>query len=234
MNAEEESSGALPSTLTEPGRAESNGTASSSTASVGALSNSTPASYGALYRRIARRETHSPRSLLAIVIAVIAMLACAYVAVEALLQLLAQPPLGTRLVNVATFATDAGTYPPGTVTTAGIVAALVGLMLVIAAITPGRRARHLIETQRTVTVVDNAVIASALARHAAHAGGVDADNARVSVSHRNAVVRLTPASGIPTDREAVEKAVRDQLASYGLRPRARARVIVENAGKVGS
>jgi hypothetical protein len=188
----------------------------------------------ALYRRIARRETHSPRSVPAIVIAVIVVLALAYLAVEAVLQLLAQPALGTRLVNVARFVVDTGTYPEAAVATAGIIAAVVGLILMIVALSGGRRARHLVDTERTVTVVDNEVIASALARHAAQAGDVDPDNARVSVSHRDAVVRLTPSSGTPVDQDAVDTVVRAQLESYGLRPATKSRVVVDTSGKVGA
>lgn len=187
-----------------------------------------------LYRRIARRETHSPRSLPAIVLAVIVILGCVYLAIEAVLQLLAQPALSTRLIGVARFVVDAGTYPPTTMATAGIVTTIVGIALLIVAVTGGRRARHLVETDRTVTVVDNEVVASALARYAAQAGDVDPDNARVSVSHRDAVVRLTPASGTRVDADAVSAVVREQLDSYGLRPQTRSRVVVDTAGKVGA
>ncbi|PPF92656.1 hypothetical protein C5C19_19080, partial [Pseudoclavibacter sp. RFBH5] len=87
---------------------------------------------------------------------------------------------------------------------------------------------------RTATVADNAVIASALARHAARAGHVSPDNVTVSVSHRRADVRLVPASGVPVDAASIEAAVTRQLEQYELTPRVTAKVRVAENGKVGA
>jgi hypothetical protein len=111
---------------------------------------------------------------------------------------------------------------------------VIGLVLIIAAIAPGRRARHLLQSERTVVVVDNEVIASALARHSSVAGSVDPDNASVSVSHRHAAVHLTPTSGIPVDRDAVTGEVARQLESYRLTPPVRARVRISENGRIGA
>ena len=85
-----------------------------------------------------------------------------------------------------------------------------------------------------VAIADNEVIASALARAAADAGDVDPDNSVVTVSHRRAVVTLTPTSGIGVSRTGVEEAVAEQLDDYGLRPSVRPRIIIEATGKVGA
>ncbi|MEA9986143.1 MULTISPECIES: hypothetical protein [Subtercola] len=189
---------------------------------------------GRLYRRLLRRETHSPKSGLAIVLAVIAILMLVYVGTECVLRLLGQPALLVAPARLAQAVIDAPTYPAGALIAGGIVAAVIGVALVIGAFGGGRRARHTLPGSRAATVVDNEVIASALARHAAKAAHASADNTMVSVSHRTAVVRLTPTSGRPVDRDAVVRAVDEQLASYEVKPGIRSRVIIREHGKVGA
>ncbi|CAD6008911.1 DUF6286 domain-containing protein [Agreia sp. COWG] len=186
------------------------------------------------YARITRRETHSPRSLLAIVLAVILIVVFAWVGTEIVFALLGLPALLVAPKDMFTSALGLVDAPAGIVVAAGIVAAVVGLILIIAALSPGRRARHVLATDRAAIVVDNEVIASALARHASYAGNVDPDNASVSVSHRRATVFLTPASGTPVDRDEVSKAVTRQLDSYGLKPGVRATVRIAEKAQVGA
>ena len=193
-----------------------------------------PSQNQSIYRRIGRRETHSPRSLPAIVLAVLVILVLAWLGTEIVLALLGAPALLVAPFDMFTSAVHLVDAPAGIVATAGILVAVIGLVLMITAIAPGRRARHLLSSERTVVVVDNEVIASALARHASLAGGVDPDNATVSVTHRAAEVRLVPTSGIPVDRAAVDEAVDGQLASYGLRPAVRPRVRVAETGRIGA
>ncbi|WP_165066722.1 Asp23/Gls24 family envelope stress response protein [Marisediminicola senii] len=186
------------------------------------------------YRRVSRRETHSPRSGAAITIAVVLSLAAAYVVTEIVLDLIGQPPLLTTMTDAAASTIALDEYPAPIVAAAGAVVTLIGLALVIHGIRPGRRPKHLIDSDRSVTVVDYEVVASDLARHAAFAGGVDPDNVDVSVSRSRAVVRLTPASGIPADKSAVEDAVRRRLEALALRGTLRSQVIVGESGKVGA
>jgi hypothetical protein len=187
-----------------------------------------------VYDRISRRETHSPRSLLAIVLAVVLIVVFAWIGTEIVIALLGLPALLVAPADMFGAAAGLATAPAGIVATAGILVALVGLVLVIAGVAPGRRARHVLATTRAATVVDNEVVASALARAASLAGDVDPDNTTVSVSHRRAVVQLTPTSGVPVNRQAVAEAVDRQLESYGLRPAVRARVQVSERAVVGA
>ena len=187
-----------------------------------------------VYARISRRETHSPRSLLAIVLAVVLIVVFAWIGTEIVIALLGLPALLVAPADMVGAVAGLATAPAGIVATAGILVALVGLVLVIAGVAPGRRARHVLATTRAATVVDNEVVASALARAASLAGDVDPDNTTVSVSHRRAVVQLTPTSGVPVNRQAVAEAVDRQLESYGLRPAVRARVQVSERAVVGA
>lgn len=188
----------------------------------------------ALYRRISRRETHSSRSALAITVAVVVVLACAYAGVEIVLEMLGQPPLLAAPADMASALVTAPTLTAVWLIVGGVIAAVLGLLLIIAAVRASRRARHLLGSERTAVVVDDAVIASALARHASFAADVDPDNTVVTVGRRSATVRVTPSSGVPVVREAVQTAVDDQLARYQVRPQVRARVRVDEHGKVGA
>ncbi|MFB2600237.1 hypothetical protein ACEXQE_20800 [Herbiconiux sp. P17] len=187
-----------------------------------------------VYPRISRRETHSPRSLLAIVLAVVLIVVFAWIGTEIVIALLGLPALLVAPADMLGSAVGLATAPVGIVATAGILVAVVGLILVIVAVSPGRRARHVLEGERAATVVDNEVVASALARAASLAGDVDPDNTTVSVSHRRAVVRLIPTSGVPVNRQVVAEAVGRQLDTYGLRPAVRAEVHVSERAKVGA
>lgn len=187
-----------------------------------------------LYSRITRRETTSPRSTLAIAVAVIVIALCVYAAVETVLSLIGQPPLLAAPADMATALVNLPGYPAGIVIAAGILTALIGLLLIIVSIKRGRRARRVIDTERIATVVDDEVIASALSRHASFEGNVDPDNARVSVSSRRALVRLTPTSGASVAKSSVNDVVTRELGAYGLRPALRSRVVVDERGKVGA
>lgn len=191
-------------------------------------------SHSALYRRILRRETHSPRSTLSIVLATILIVAFAWVATELVLSMLGQPALLVAPADMFRSALDLPAYPAGLVIAAGIVAAILGIVLIVLAIASGRRARHALDTGRSVTVVDDEVIASALARHASSAGRVDPDNTIVSVGKRSATVRLTPSSGTPVDEAAVAAAVSAELDAYRLTTSVRPRVVVDSTGRVGA
>ncbi len=186
------------------------------------------------YRRILRRELHSPRSVLAITVSVVVILLCAYVGAEIILAMLGYRALLTAPLDMLTALGALGSTPAGMPITVGIVLMMVGIVLLIPALTPGRRARHQLAASRAAVVVDDEVIASALARHAAHAGNAHPDNTIVSISARRAIVRLIPTSGVPVRREAVSDAVQEQLAAFELTPSLRPSILVASTGKVGT
>lgn len=186
------------------------------------------------YRRILRRETHSPRSALAIAVAVALILLCLYCGVEIVLMMLGRRALLAAPQDMLATVGKLGTAPTDGPLITGIVLAVLGLLLLIVALMPGRRARHRLPSDRAAIVVDDEVIASALARRAAYAGDTSPDNTVVSVSARRATVRLTPTSGIPVDRQVVTEAVRDELAGFELAPPVRAAVVIARSGTVGA
>ncbi|MBF4574351.1 hypothetical protein ITJ64_17710 [Herbiconiux sp. VKM Ac-1786] len=185
-------------------------------------------------RRVTRRELHSPRSTAAIVVAVLLVLALAWVGTEIVIALLGLPALLVAPADMFASAVNLPEAPAGIVVAAGAVAVVLGLVLIVLGLAPGRRPRHVLETERAATVVDNEVVASALARHASLAADVDPDHTTVSVSKRVAVVDLVPTSGVPVDRADVTEAVDRELAGYGLRQKVSSRVRVRENGKVGA
>ncbi|MBC7518948.1 MAG: DNA/RNA endonuclease G [Microbacteriaceae bacterium] len=184
-----------------------------------------------LAQLINRRETRSPRSALAIMLALIVIFVCVYTVIEIILQLSGQPALLMTVGAAAQSLPEAASAPAAVPIAA--VAAVLGVIVLALAVTPGKRAKHTLDSDHSV-VVDNAVIASALARHAAGAAQVAPDNVRVSVSHRTAEVRITPASGTPIDPHVVTLAVEEQVALYRANPPLRAKVIIESVGRVGA
>lgn len=186
------------------------------------------------YQRIARRETHSPRAVLAIVLAVILIMAAAYAVIEIILAIAGQKPLVVTPGDAAMALVRANTLPAWSLIAAGIVLALIGLWLIIVSFSSGRRPRHLIQTDRAVTVIDNEVIASALARHASYAANSAPDSTRVSVTHHRAVVELTPTTGRAVDEGRIKVAVDAQLAAYDVSPKLTSRIEIKKAGRVGS
>lgn len=187
------------------------------------------------YRRIIRRETHSSRAGLAITLSVVLILALAYVGAEAVLALLGLAPL---LADPATAWSAVLGLPSSAdaalLVAAGVVAAIIGVLLLIAALSPGRRLDHVTASDRAAVVIDNRAIASALARRAAHAADLDPDQVVVSVGRTVAEVRVQPSSGWPLDRSVIDAAVAAEIDRLELSPPLRHRLIVAPKGVVGA
>ncbi|MFP7832887.1 DUF6286 domain-containing protein [Marisediminicola sp. LYQ134] len=188
----------------------------------------------ALYRRVVRRETHSSRSTSAITLAVVLIVVLAWLGTESVLAALGQAPLLVAPSDAAAAVLGAASAPAGILTAGAIVVALIGLVLVILAISPGRRGRRSASIDRTAAVIDDRVIARSLARTASYAGEVDPSQVSVSVGKRRAVVEIAPTSGRRGDRAAVDEAVRRELASYDYSPALRHTVKIAAKGKVRS
>ena len=185
-------------------------------------------------RRVLRRETHSPRSALAITVALGVITACVFVLIEIVLQLIGRGPL----LFAPTDAVRAAAEPAGgmlpLLVPLGIGVAVLGLLLVLAAVLPGRRTRHSLSTDRLAVVIEDEVIASALARSTATVAGLAPGAVRVTVGRRLALIRLTPTSGTRVDQARVTEAAAATLARIGPRPGLEHRLLVAATGRVGA
>jgi hypothetical protein len=189
----------------------------------------------ALYRRIVRRETHSPRSGAATTVAVVLILLLVWIGVESVLAVAGVAPLlADPRTMVAAIASLPDSVAPPFLVTAGTVLAVLGLVLVVLAVAPGRRARHAASAGRTAFVADDRAIASSLARIASRTARVDPDQVVVSIGRRRATVDVRPTSGFPVDSAAVQTAVDAALASYTLSPTIHASIRVAREGTVGA
>lgn len=186
----------------------------------------------ALYRRVVRRETHSPRSGLAITIAIVLALVLAWLGTESVLAAIGQRPLLVAPKDIVTAVLTAATAPAPLLVALGVVAAIVGLVLILMSLAPARQGRRGSTSDRTAVVVDDRVIAQSLARTAAYAGEIDPSQVSVSVGTRSARVDVTPTSGRAVDKREIQEAVDAEVASYDYRPALRATVRLSEKGVV--
>lgn len=179
-------------------------------------------------RRVVRRETHSPRTVAMIVAVVLVILALVYVGTEIVLSLAGQPAL--LLGPAAAFGWVVGLpteVPVGVSIAIGAVIAVLGVILVVLAIAPGRLSKHQLVVGESAVVADNGVIASAIAQRVSDESGLPRDQVRVGVGHRSADVTLTPAVGVPVDEAQVRSTVDAEVESYRLASKLRTSVRVE-------
>jgi hypothetical protein len=186
-----------------------------------------------LQSHVIRRELHSPKSALAIVLALVAIVALAWVGTESVLAAIGRPALLMTPEAMASGIRGLPSVPAGALITSGIVLALIGLILVIAALTAGRRGRHVIGAGSAAAVVNDEVIGSALVRTAASSAGISPDRAVATVGRSSATVRITPVSGVEIDRTAVHDAVAQAADAFGLTPTIRTKVVIDKKGQVG-
>ncbi len=179
-------------------------------------------------RTVVRRETHSPRTVAMLVVVVLALLVLAYAVVEIVLALLGQQPLlvspGAAL-NAAVAAPTA--LQPVAFIAGGIVLALVGLTVLVIALKPGRLSRHEMAWGERAVVVDNGVVASALAQHLSNESGIARDDIVVGVAHRTVDVTVRPPVGIPVDEAQLRRIVDEEISTYKLSPAVRTQVRVQ-------
>jgi hypothetical protein len=188
-------------------------------------------------RRVVRRETHSSRAAVSVVAAVLVMGLAGYGLLESAVHAIGQPAwlIEPQLAAERIVALPAG-LPPLLLGAGGAVVAMAGLFFLLNAVLPGRRARHVLNggDSSTAVVVDDEVIASALARSARLAANVIPEQVMVVVSQRQVIVNVRPTSGIPVTEQAVLAAVEDELREMSLDPLPEVRVNVSSTGVIGA
>lgn len=186
----------------------------------------------ALYKRVVRRETHSSRSGIAIVLAVILIVVFAWVGTESVLAALKQPALLVSPKNAVVGVLDAAAAPAGLLTAGGAIVAVVGIILIVVSFAPGRRGRRGVDAGRTAVVVDDRVIAQSVSASGAYAGDVDPDQVKVTVGKRALDVDVTRTSGRTADIRSIQDAVNDELSSYDFTPALRGKVRLSKKAEV--
>ncbi|WP_420368688.1 DUF6286 domain-containing protein [Curtobacterium sp. L1-20] len=187
-------------------------------------------SNGSVERRIRRRSVHRSRSTAVAIALVVLVLVAAWIGTESVLRAIGRPPL---LADPQT-AVDAALRPDASFVTIAEVIAVVlvvlGIVLVVLALKPGRQHRSVIEHERGAVIIDSRILASTAANAAGSAAGVPEGNASATARGRRTDVRVVPVSGIPVDEAAVRTAVQDRLSGLDDRFGRSVRVRVEEKG----
>lgn len=178
-------------------------------------------------KRVVRRETHSPRTVAMFVAVILLILALLYVAVEIVLYLAAQPALLLGPGAGLAWLVGLPTGQPGPVIAGAVVLTLIGLVLVILAVTPGRLSKQTMQWRERAVVVDNGVVAASLAQHISQETGIARENILVGVGHRTADVTVRPGAGVPLESAEVQRIADDEIDSYSLTRPVKVRVKVE-------
>jgi hypothetical protein len=185
--------------------------------------------------RILKRETHTSRAVVAVIAAALVMAVFGYALLETGVRAIGQPPwlVDPQTAAERVVALPAG-IPPLLLGVTGAVIAMAGLFFFLNAVLPGRRARHLLPDRRAGVVVDDEVIAAALARRARLAANVAKEQVMVVVSRNRITVNVRPTSGVPLRPDAVLEAVRRELEEMRPWPMPEVRIQVSTAGVVGA
>ncbi|MCT9821424.1 DNA/RNA endonuclease G [Microbacterium sp. W1N] len=180
--------------------------------------------------RVVRRETHSPRTVAMFAAVVLVILALVYVGTEIVLSLLGAAPLlvapGPAFGWVVALPTA---EPAAAVIAGGVGIAVVGAVLVVLAVAPGRLPKHELQWGERAVVVDNGVIAAALAQHLSLETGLARDKITVGVAHRSIDITLAPAAGEPLDVDRVRALADAEIARFQLARPVRTQVRVARA-----
>jgi hypothetical protein len=184
--------------------------------------------------RALRRELHASRAVPSVITGVVVAAACLLLFLEAVLKAVGDRPF---LVDPGEAAGWLGRLPagvpPSILVPAGLLVFVIGCVLFLAAVLPGRRARYAMPGVRTAVVVDAEILASALARRARLTAGVGPEQVLVTVGRRLVEVSVRPTSGIPVDAAEVREAVDDELRGTIAEPFPAVRVTIAPSGVIG-
>ena len=164
------------------------------------------------------RETRSGRAALSVTVAAVLLVVTLWLGVELVLAATGQPPLLIAPAKLAqgslSLTADAA---PGALIGAAALLALLGLTLLLAAVLPGSKPRHIVDNQRSAVVVDSEVLAAAVSRAARTAARLAPEQVTSRIGKKRVLVVLHPGSGKAVDLALVREAVEGEVASYSLR-----------------
>lgn len=184
-------------------------------------------------RRAVRQELRSTRSGTTLVVAVVALLVLAYLITEVILSMLGQRPLLSSPGAIALGATQIGSLGQPLLYAIGGALVLLGIVLMVRALLPGIRGLHHSPDAANPTIVDDTVVAAALAKVIRDSANLREEQVSVSVGRRRATAHVRPTTGVPVDRESVQSEAQRVADSYALTPPLRVSVDVDKKGMVG-
>lgn len=183
----------------------------------------------AVLKRVARRETHSPRTIATVIVLALVVVAAIYVGVEIVLHLLGVGPFLVAPGAALTWLQELPDQHQGLVVAGGLLVAVAGVVLVWFALGAGRRPKHELGSSSYAVLVDNGVIASSVAERVRRELDLSKGAVVVGVGHRSADITVRPEPGQPVDRRHVRAVAESELAGYELSPRVKVRARVLRA-----
>jgi hypothetical protein len=191
---------------------------------------SSPNGANGVERRIRRRSVHRSRSTAVSVALVVLALVAAWIGTESVLRAVGAAPL---LADPQT-AVDTALRPDAAfVTIAEVIAGVLvvlGIVLVVLALKPGRQHRSPVPHERGAVIIDTRIIAATAANAAGTAAGVPDGNATATSRGTSTEVRVVPVSGIAVDEGIVRDAVKDRLGQLDERFGRRVKVRIAEQG----
>ena len=170
-------------------------------------------SEGNVYRRVLRRETHASRTAPAVVVAAVLLLAI--LAAGGLTVWAGLDAGGRDLAGRVGAVLEDAVRNPVVLSVTAAVAALIGIVLLGLALSPGRRARRGRATGRAALLVDDGVLADAVAAAVAARCGLARRQVVVTMARRRADVRIRPISGVAVDEHGAKEAAVSALSALG-------------------
>lgn len=167
----------------------------------------------AVHRWVLSRETHSSRTGVAVTLAsVVIVLLVAGIALGVwwLVDRAFRDVMAGQVAAVSSIAGDGGALMA-----AGSISVVLAVFLIAVALLPGRLARRARSTDRLALLVDDGVLADAVADAVAARCGIDPRQVSATINRRRATVRVTPTSGVDVDRAAATDSAVATLAAVG-------------------
>lgn len=184
--------------------------------------------------RVVRRELSPSRAILSGIAAFIVTVLAIYALLETGLRIANQP---AWLIDPQSALDRFAQFPQGTnpllLSVIGVLLLLMGAVFFGNGVVKSRRARHTLIDPRIAVVVDDEVIASALARRARLTAGVTQEQVVVAVSKRLVVVDVRPTSGVPLDGDAIRLAIEQELQEMRPMPIPQVRINIATVGVIG-
>lgn len=183
---------------------------------------------------IRQRELTSGRSPAAIMLASLVILGCGYALFEAVLKALGQDPL---IAIPETWWLWISALPENSnsaiLVLAGLAGVLVGALFLSLAVRRGRLARHSMGCEDAVLLMDDQVLAAALARRARLEAAVGPGQVLVVVNRDRVDVQVHPTSGTPISPSRVLSGLEDELRINAVEPRPQLNVRIAERGVIG-
>ncbi|MCD2499111.1 DNA/RNA endonuclease G [Microbacterium nymphoidis] len=185
-----------------------------------------------IMERVVRRETHSPRSAAVVLVLIIVSVVALWVATELILHMAGGRALLATPGAIMQWLVSVPDLVPRAAVVAGAAAvAVIGAVLVVLSVAPGRRARHRLDVTG-VAVADNSVIASAVAEEVRRSLDMSAGDVVVGVGHRALDVTARTSAGRRVTAADVGSAAQAALAACRIPPlRVHARVVADQRGQ---